>query len=228
MDRMASRDYFRPIKSPQAEVNNFWARFSTKKPSKVTSIFPRLLYASLLPEHPDPRGVSSSRNAADSYEAAAKECREKVSRIVRECYRTNEKFTDGDFDIESDFDGRRNCLIGLEYQSDSEDDPPPPPPPDDRDGLARSEIDRGPGSTRGFQRVRDRGVPGWKKGTAYRYCYTPRSIHRVEWIFERPRFTIDGFSSSDIEQGADGRSLIAAAPRHGRTCSRSCLPLTPK
>lgn len=34
---------------------------------KVTSIFPRLLYSSLLLEHPDPRGISSSRNAADSY-----------------------------------------------------------------------------------------------------------------------------------------------------------------
>lgn len=184
----------KPIKSPQADINNFWARFSTKRPSKVTSIFPRLLYASLLPEHPDPRGIASSRNAADSYEAAAKDCKDKVSRIVRECYRTNEKFTDSDFDIESDFDGPRNCLMSLTYESDSDESeplplPPPPPPPNRRAGS----------DTSGLKMPRRR-----RRGVECRECYRPRAIHRVEWIFEKPQFTIDGFSSSDIEQGADG------------------------
>lgn len=193
---MSSFKDTKPIRSPQAEINNFWARFSTKKPSKVTSIFPRLLYASLLPEHPDPRGISSSCNAADSYEAAAAECRAKVERIVRECERTNEKFIDSDFDIESDFDGRRNCLIGLEYETES-DEPPPPPP---LDGSRRS------GSIRSFDR--GRGMPRRKGGVECRQCYRPNSIHRVEWIFEKPQFTIDGFSSSDVEQGADGMPTI--------------------
>lgn len=193
--------YPKPIKSPQADINNFWAKFSTKRPSKVTSIFPRLLYASLLPEHPDPRGISSSRNAADSYEAAAKDCKDKVSRIVRECYRTNEKFTDSDFDIESDFDGPRNCLAGLTYVSDSDQPEPPPPPPPNR--RAESNISRGSRLTRpscpGLRIPRETG-----RGVECSLCYQPRAIHRVEWIFEKPQFTIDGFSSSDIEQGADG------------------------
>ncbi len=30
----------------------------------------------------------------------------------------------------------------------------------------------------------------------------PQSTHRVGWIFEDPHFTVDGFSSSDIKQGA--------------------------
>lgn len=185
----------KPIKSPQADINNFWARFSTKRPSKVTSIFPRLLYASLLPEHPDPRGIASSRNAADSYKAAAKDCRDKVSRIVRECYRTNEKFTDSDFDIESDFDGPRNCLISLTYESDSdESEPPPPSPPPPRPPNRRA------GSDISALRIPRR----WRRGVECGQCHQPRSIHRVEWIFEKPQFTIDGFSSSDIEQGADG------------------------
>lgn len=194
---MSYREY-KPIqRSPQADVNNFWARFSAKKPSKVTSIFPRLLYSSLLPEHPDPRGISSSGNATDSYEAAAKECREKVSRIVRECHRTNEKFTDGDFDIESDFDGPHNCLEGLDYESESDESPSPPP----QNRRAGSNHPRGHIS---FGNRRNRGIPQRGRGVDSHQSYQPCSIHRVEWIFEKPQFTIDGFSSSDVEQGADG------------------------
>lgn len=88
-------------KHPQELVSDFWSKFFAKKQGKVTSIFPKSLYASLLPSLKDPRGTASSRNAAESYESAANECREKVKRIVRECHRTNEKFTDPDFDIEA-------------------------------------------------------------------------------------------------------------------------------
>lgn len=176
----------KPASTPQAGINDFWSKFATKKPSKVTSIFPRLLYASILPEHPDPRGIASARNAADSYEAAAKECREKVEKIVRECHRTNEKFTDGDFDTESDFDGRRNCLNGLEYQ-------------DEEDGGKRSRSS----SPSGRRRDDIRGTMR-KKGVEMREEYRPCSVHRLEWIFKEPRFTIDGFSSSDIHQGSNG------------------------
>lgn len=195
------------IKSPQAEINKFWAKFATKKPSKVTSIFPRLLYASLLPEYPDPRGAASSRNAAASYEAAAKECREKVGRIVRECNRTNEKFTDSDFDIEADFYRLRNCLAGLEYESESESESEPGSgsasngAQRSRQRLSRSGITRD-------DRFSPRGcgllAPQENRGVECGNCYQPGSIHRVEWIFEKPQFTIDGFSSSDIEQGSDG------------------------
>jgi hypothetical protein len=54
---------------------------------------------------------ASSRNATERYEAAAEEYREKVRPIIRECNRTNEKFTDPDFDIQTNPD--KNCLNRL-------------------------------------------------------------------------------------------------------------------
>jgi hypothetical protein len=41
--------------------------------------------------------------------------------------------------------------------------------------------------------------------------YYPGSIHRLDWIFESPLFTVDGFSSSDIKQGGDGDCWWLAA-----------------
>lgn len=166
----------RAARTPQRDVNNFWSKFSRKRPSKVTSIFPRLLYASLLPRHPDPRGASSARNAAESYDIAAKECRDKVRRIREECERTNEKFTDPDFDIESDFDSDDNCLFGLRQpRSHHHGSPPPlPPPPDDRSVTT----------------MMTRNAP-----------MEPRSVHRLDWIFRNPQFTVNGYSHTDVQQG---------------------------
>lgn len=178
--------------SLQAGINDFWSKFSTKKPSKVTSIFPRLLYASILPEHPDPRGIASAVNAAASYEAAAKECREKVHKIVGECHRTNEKFTDGDFDIESDLDWWRNCLDGLEYEAEAV----PTPAPAAAAGSRGSSPSRGVVAPRIWDGVGRRDVN----------AYAPGSVHRLDWVFKDPKFTIDGFSSSDINQGSNGAS----------------------
>ncbi|KKY29498.1 putative calpain-1 catalytic subunit [Diaporthe ampelina] len=162
-------------RTPQGDVNSFWARFSRKRPSKVTSIFPRLLYASLLPRHPDPRGASSARNAAESYDFAARECRDKVRRIREECERTNEKFTDPDFDIESDFDNDDNCLFGLRQPRSHHHASLPPlrPPPDDRSVTTIT-----------------RNAP-----------IDPGSVHRLDWVFRNPQFTVNGYSHTDVQQG---------------------------
>ena len=77
-------------KGPQEELNDFWEKLITKKPQKVTNIFPSSLYANLLPRKSQP-GTAKGQNAAESYEAAAKECRARVEQIIRECERTNEK-----------------------------------------------------------------------------------------------------------------------------------------
>jgi len=78
------------LKSPQDALNNFWENLITKKPGKVTNIFPSSLYANLLaPQRKS--GPAKGKNAAESYQAAADECRARVKRIVRECHRTNEK-----------------------------------------------------------------------------------------------------------------------------------------
>jgi hypothetical protein len=98
--------------APQEVINQFWENLITKKPAKVTRIFPSSLYANLLPPKTK-RGTSVGKNAAESYEAAAAECRARVKKVVTECHRTNEKFTDPEFDIEDLSD--RNCLEGLKY-----------------------------------------------------------------------------------------------------------------
>lgn len=178
----------RTPKTPQGDVNSFWSKFSRKRPSKVTSIFPRLLYASLLPSHPDPRGASSARNAAESYDIAAKECRDKVRRIREECERTNEKFTDPDFDIEADFEIRNNCLFGLF--------PPPPPPsrrPDSPPLPPRDDVS----VTSTAPSDAHRGGPG--------------SVHRLDWIFRNQQFTVNGYSHTDVQQGVGGDCWWLAA-----------------
>lgn len=238
-------------KAPQELLSEFWDNFFAKKPGKVTSIFPRSLYANLLPPV-SARGVASARNAADSYEVAAKECREKVRRIVRECNRTNEKFTDPDFDIESDYSA--NCLNGLIREDRSprtSDDTPagktvsPRQLRNSLDTLAQSQV-LGPngvpvdpavmkdfigtssdssltpmlgaaGRTGSAKQSARRArappptrLPG-KQGVSAGKFWSPGSIHRVDWIFKSPQFTVAGYSSSDIKQGADGDCWWLAA-----------------
>jgi hypothetical protein len=152
-------------------LEEFWENLITKKPGKVTQIFPPSLYANLL-HYPRKPSAFQGRNAAESYQAAAEECRARVKRIVRECHRTNEKFTDPDFDIEGD-EGNNNCLHGLTKWYKKDD---------------KAEVD-------------DSGASN----------YNPGSIHRIDWIFEKPAFTVDGFSSSDVQQGANGDCWFLAA-----------------
>jgi len=223
-------------KTPQELISEFWDKYFTKKPGKVTSIFPRSLYATLLPPSLPRDGAHSSRNAAESYEAAARECREKVRRIIRECNRTNEKFTDPDFDIESDWDS--NCLNGLiradpwEFMFDSDEDaeaveaPGPgqltrstPGGPISRDADGDKGKLRGKGGevrTAAYAN-QDRGKGGVRLSASRRHgvsCgefYNPGSIHRLDWIFDSPQFTVDGYSSSDIKQGGNGDCWWLAA-----------------
>ncbi|KAK3985790.1 cysteine proteinase [Cladorrhinum sp. PSN332] len=243
-------------KTPQELVHEFWDRYFTKKPGKVTRIFPRSLYATLLPTY-QPGGAKSTRNAAESYEAAAKECREKVKRIIRECNRTNEKFTDPDFDIEWDYDD--NCLNGLvreEYDHDCDQDANavsawelkssldtlvqanvlgrngtvPLDPEVVRNYVnddiwaqlsalfgthgsaanASSASASGGGSASKSAKQKS-GPKLTKGGVEAGMQYFPGSKHRLEWIFESPKWTIDGYSSSDIKQGRNGDCWWLAA-----------------
>lgn len=169
-------------RTPQGDVNSFWSKFSRRRPSKVTSIFPRLLYASLLPVHPDPRGASSARNAAESYDIAARECRDKVRRIKEECERTNEKFTDPDFDIETDF-RKADCLYGLR-----------------RPRVNRRQVSPSPGRSDGMSVASSRSP-----------ILDPESVHRLDWIFKNPQFTVNGYSHTDVQQGESGDCWWLAA-----------------
>jgi len=203
-------------KTPQEILDGFWSGFKSKYPGKITSIFPRSLYVSLLPPiHPN--GASSARNAAESYEKAARECRDRVKRIVRDCERTNEKFTDPDFDIESDLYRMKDCLYGL-----MEGDPSGSPTAADLkqalDVLAFSPdgnvpplvpaLADGQSGTFGLTALKSLLDPSPGDDDK---SYSTRSVHRVDWVFKKPQFTVDGFSSSDIEQGGIGDCWFMAA-----------------
>ena len=205
-------------KSPQEILDGFWNKFNSKKPGKVTSIFPRSLYASLLPPL-HPRGASSARNAAESYEAARTECARKVKRIVRECERTNTKFSDPEFDIESDLvGGSKHCLYGL-IRPGGEDGEGGGPIDGGAvkgalDLLAASGVvpglldDNGPVPV---SLAALKGVLAPDDDASSDEIFSPGAVHRVDWIFGEPAFTKDGFSSSDIEQGAVGDCWFMAA-----------------
>ncbi|KAK8872780.1 calpain family cysteine protease [Apiospora arundinis] len=205
-------------KTPQELIAAFWGRFHSKRPGKVTSIFPRSLYSNVMPSV-HPRGAHSARNAAESYEAAASHCRQMVARIVRECRRTNEKYTDADFDIERD--PEENCLNGL--VRDGSDAPALPSAGDVKDclrTLVQSQmLDNGSvrvnlNALEHFINSDDHagGSSGAGGGMfSPREEYHPGSVHRLDWIFDSPQFTVNGYSSSDIKQGANGDCWWLAA-----------------
>lgn len=211
-------------KAPQEVLSEFWDKYHTKKPGKVTSIFPRSLYKDILPPL-HPRGARSSRNAAESYEAAAKECRDRVKRIVRECHRTNAKFTDPDFDIERD--NFSNCLNGLvrDYDSgvygDASDTSAAVNAWEVKNSLqtlaasqmlgANGTLTADANALSRFVGADDAPFPFGSGGVSSGEMYNPGSVHRLDWIFESPRFTVGGFSSSDIKQGANGDCWWLAA-----------------
>lgn len=198
------------VGAPQEAINEFWENLITKKPGKVTKIFPSSLYADLLPPPRKP-GTATGKNAAESYQAAAEECRARVKRIVRECERTNEKFTDPDFDIEDLED--KNCREGLRYWF--RDTPNPPASASINSSslgsavstLIKSDIlmenvvpiDFAQLANVLQSRISDSSDDG------------PGSVHRVDWIFENPQFEVDGFSSSDVVQGSNGDCWFIAA-----------------
>lgn len=206
----------KPPLSPQALVSKFWSRYHAKAPGKVTSIFPRSLYEPLLPNFDTSQ--SRTRNAAHGYEQARSECRARVQAVVAECERTNSKFSDPDFDIETDFSIRTdNCLYGMvrEWENGCDDE-------SDRNSKVRAWQVK-----LSLDTLKDSGVLGNDKleidvGNLRKYlgqddnCYNmapprPGSVHRLSWVFESPQFTVDGFSGTDIKQGANGDCWWLAA-----------------
>ncbi|KAJ9605055.1 hypothetical protein H2200_010445 [Cladophialophora chaetospira] len=202
-------------KLPQQSLNEFWESLITKTPGKVFQIFPRSLYANLLPPV-KPDGVASKKWAAASYEEAAQECRERVKRIERECVRTNEKFTDPDFDIENDWSD--NCLNGLQIPSSSGSDNADQgwssvgagPLRQALGTLVQSNI-LGPQTSvvvdvSALQRALEDPNNDNSGGQM-----SPATMHRVDYIFDSPEFLVDGFSSSDVQQGSVGDCWWVAA-----------------
>lgn len=98
---------------PQANVDEFWSKFTTKFPGKVHTILPGNHYAKTKAAKSQ-EGVIPSQSAGKSYEEAAVECKAAVEKISKECRRLNLKYRDPHFDIEWDLKcSRRDCLDGL-------------------------------------------------------------------------------------------------------------------
>lgn len=196
---------------PQATLSKFWKSFQTKTPGKITSIFPRKLYAGLSP-HPDTHHTDK-RNAAQSYEAARAQCIAMVGEVVDQCERTNAKFTDPDFDLVDDhYMYNDHCLYALDG-NDSDSDT------EDEGGVTTSQLQYAVNKM-----VKSRILPNDNVVVNLRTLGNtldeddsgdsdskPKSVHRVDWIFEKPQFTVDGFSCSDIVQGAGGDCWWLAA-----------------
>lgn len=199
----------KPRKPPQETLNQFWDGLISKTPGKVFQVFPRSLYANLLPPI-GAEGAASRKRASASYQAAATECKEKVERIKRECHRTNEKFTDTDFDIEDDW--RDNCLKGLS----SSTSPPSSEGPSVGGAALRSAL-----STVLASRILGDNASVSINVAALQNALedddsddeelSPATVHRIEYIFEDPSFILDGYSSSDVQQGATGDCWWVAA-----------------
>lgn len=112
----SSRSNSRPPRNqpPQESVQQFWKQFNSKYPGKINTILPDNLYAKTRAKRV-PSGPIHGHEAAKSYEQARRECIKSVDRIVKECERVNQKYTDPHFDIEFDLkSGRRHYLDGLD------------------------------------------------------------------------------------------------------------------
>ncbi|KAL2001045.1 hypothetical protein VTN02DRAFT_2304 [Thermoascus thermophilus] len=102
---------------PQETVRQFWERFNTKFPGKVFTILPGNPHARTKAAHV-PKGIIHGQDAVTSYEKARRECQRAVDRIVKECERVNQKYTDPHFDIELDLkSGKRDYLDGLDKEN---------------------------------------------------------------------------------------------------------------
>ncbi|KAL9561422.1 hypothetical protein ACKAV7_014777 [Fusarium commune] len=104
--------------SPQSLVCKFWSDYHSQAPRKVISVLPPILYESLADSE-----LPSPTPKALSYEEAAQQCRSDVWAIINECERTNNKFSDPEFDIEKDFVSYdHNCLFGIERACNDDDE----------------------------------------------------------------------------------------------------------
>lgn len=103
--------------TPQETVRRFWEEFNTKFPGTVNTVLPDNPYARTKAAL-TPKGVIHGYDAGKTYDQASRECRRAVARIVRECVRVNQKYTDPHFDIEVDLKANvRDCLDGLDLMN---------------------------------------------------------------------------------------------------------------
>lgn len=98
---------------PQEKIEQFWNKFHSRRSGKAVKVLPKSPQARIGTAEL-PKGAVQGQTASTDYEQARDRCIRDVNRIVKECRRVNQKFSDADFDIEFDLkSGRRYCLDGL-------------------------------------------------------------------------------------------------------------------
>ncbi|KAL1623566.1 hypothetical protein SLS56_008270 [Neofusicoccum ribis] len=190
----------KPDLAPQKTLSDFWDKYIVKTPEKVTRIFPQSLFASLLPDGLAEK-APQNESATASYDAAAQECRQKVERIVRECRRTNEKWSDPDFNLDSP-----SCRHGL---VDTEDYGFGINAEDLKSAL--NTLNAVTNATPSLQMFDLEKLLDVLENKVEWGSPTPGSVHTVDFIYDKPKFTIDGFGTSDVQQGKSGDCWWVAA-----------------
>lgn len=184
-------------KTPQQRVQDFWDSYIARNPGKVTSILPRSVHGPFVRERQPPSDVVASRRSPDtSYHASAAACRKAAEGILRDCRRSNTRYTDPEFDVKNNW---HECCYGLVSPPDATS---PSPPPEavkfglstlQAAGLLDAEATVRLASLRTLLTPREKGD----------HFVMPKefSVHRIDWIFDSPSFTVEGYSSSDVRQG---------------------------
>ncbi|KAK2806710.1 hypothetical protein FQN50_005704 [Emmonsiellopsis sp. PD_5] len=99
-------------RAPQKIVDKFWDSFDSKHPGRVVRALPRRKSKAKTAQ--PTTNIAHGEAVTESYNRAKAECEHAVNRIVKECLRMNQKYTDPHFDIEEDLkSGTRNCLDGI-------------------------------------------------------------------------------------------------------------------
>ncbi|KAK0614211.1 hypothetical protein B0T14DRAFT_570167 [Immersiella caudata] len=196
-------------KAPQKKIDEFWKKFTTKAPGKATTLLPKNELASRLARRA--AAVHPSHPAQASFAEAAALCHSKVTKIIEECRRVNQKYRDPHFDLEFDLKtGKRDCLESLdntkeESSSDDSDSDSSRSASSRRHRRRRRHRDAGDGAVAGDEGVRR--PHGRTPGSRF----APKSVKRVGEIFDDPKFYIDGPTANDVRQGRDGDCWLMAA-----------------
>lgn len=100
-----------PWITPQDAIDKSWARSSVKIFSAATTVLPVSD-----PEGSDHQQASQppeqGQLVAANFEEAAKVCKQKVEKIVKEHQRVNQRYRDSHFDIDIDLKSRKGICIG--------------------------------------------------------------------------------------------------------------------
>ena len=144
-----------------------------------------------------PKNPGVAENVMADYQRAVEKCIAKVEKISKECRLSNQKYTDPTFDLfKEDYCLRplSTCVPPERGAGDEKPIDPPPGPPK----MTLSVDNETPINLTMFispRRDVPDDVPEASPG------HQPQSVKRVEQIFDKPEFFVDGATADDVRQG---------------------------